>query len=133
LADDTPPDALRKALGIKATPDAAMEEQDMDAAKGLKKAEAAESTSTRRGKKKPVRKETSPKVKEPTERAPKREKIPAEDICVFAFRLSTKDRDRIHDAAGSGKASQFVLAAAIAAASGDVDAFKTVIDSRATK
>ena len=51
-------------------------------------------------------------VKEPK---PTRERIPAGDVCVFAFRLSAAERTRIHDAAGGGKASQFVLAAALAA------------------
>ena len=73
------------------------------------------------------------KVSSPKQPRPKREQIPASDVCVFAFRLSTTDRDRIHQSAGSGKASSFVLAAALAAASGDLDAFKTVVANRATK
>lgn len=126
MADDAPPDAIRKALGIEAAPVAAMEEA-MDATeKGTKRAEVAVAPVKGKGGKKPV------KVKVPAAPRPKREKIPAEDVCVFAFRLSTKDRDRIHEAAGGGKASGFVLAAALAAASGDVEAFKTVIASRAT-
>jgi len=63
----------------------------------------------------------------------KREKVAAEDVCVFAFRLSTVERTRIHDAAGSGKASQFVLAAALAAADGDVEGFKKILTTRAAK
>ncbi len=50
-------------------------------------------------------------VKEPT---PK--KAPKEPQVVFAFRLSEADRDLIHQAAGPGKATKFVLAAALAAA-----------------
>ena len=71
-------------------------------------------------------------TKAPKEPKPsKREKI--ESPVVFAFRLSEAERTRIHDAAGGGKASQFVLAAALAAADGDVEGFKKVIAARATK
>ena len=72
-------------------------------------------------------KKSAPKpVKEP-----KREKV--ENPVVFAFRLSEAERTRIHEAAGGGKASQFVLAAALAASDGDGEAFKAVVASRATK
>jgi len=47
---------------------------------------------------------------------PKKEKAPKPDLVVFAFRLSAEDRDAIHKAAGPGKATKFVLAAALAAA-----------------
>jgi uncharacterized protein (DUF1778 family) len=46
----------------------------------------------------------------------KKEKAPKEPLVVFAFRLSEADRDSIHKAAGPGKATKFVLAAALAAA-----------------
>jgi hypothetical protein len=49
--------------------------------------------------------------------APKKEE--AADVVVFAFRLPAADRDAIHKAAGPGKATRFVHAAALAAASGD--------------
>ena len=62
---------------------------------------------------------------------PKPEKV--DNPVVFAFRLSTVERTRIHEAAGSGKASQFVLAAALAAADGDVESFKKVLTTRAAK
>ena len=52
-------------------------------------------------------------VKEPK---PKKEKAPKEPLVVFAFRLSEADRDLIHKAAGPGKATKFVLSAALAAA-----------------
>ena len=86
----------------------------MDEVKGTKKAEA------------PV-KGKGKKTKAP---APKKEKV--ENPVVFAFRLSEAERTRIHDAAGSAKASRFVLAAALAASDGDVEAFKQVVASRAT-
>ena len=69
-----------------------------------------------------AKKETKAKVKE--SRA-KRE--PIVDACVFAFRLSTTDRDLIHRAAGSGKATRFVRGAALAAANGDTKAFEELI------
>jgi uncharacterized protein (DUF1778 family) len=60
------------------------------------------------------KKQAAPKaVKEPK---PKKEKAPKEPLVVFAFRLSEADRDTIHKAAGPGKATQFVLGAALAAA-----------------
>ena len=92
------------------------------------KTAAAEAPVKGKGGKKPARKEATPKVKAT---APKHEKV--ENPVVFAFRLTEAERTRIHDAAGSAKASRFVLAAALAAASGDVEAFKTVIASRASK
>jgi hypothetical protein len=58
---------------------------------------------------------------------PKKEKAPKEPLVVFAFRLSEADRDRIHTAAGPGKATRFVLAAALAAANADSKAFETLV------
>src|SRR2546428_2275111 len=46
---------------------------------------------------------------------PKKEKAPKVPLVVFAFRLTEADRDAIHKAAGPGKATKFVLAAALAA------------------
>ncbi len=56
---------------------------------------------------------------------PKKEK--AADIVVFAFRLPAADRDAIHKAAGPGKATRFVHAAALAAASGDTKTFEELV------
>lgn len=47
------------------------------------------------------------------EKAPKEPKPPQ---VVFAFRLAEADRDLIHKAAGPGKATRFVLDAALSAA-----------------
>jgi len=55
---------------------------------------------------------------------PKKEKAAREDLVVFAFRLPATDRDLIHKAAGPGKATKFVHAAALAASNGDDSAFK---------
>ena len=45
-----------------------------------------------------------------------------EELVVFAFRLTNAERELIHKAAGPAKASRFVRAVAIAAASGDEEA-----------
>lgn len=75
-------------------------------------------------------KKSKPKTTAPK---PKREKAPKQDLVVFAFRLSEADRTAIHEAAGPGKATRFVLAAALAAASGDQKAFTTLVEGRASK
>lgn len=64
---------------------------------------------------------------------PKKEKAPKEPLVVFAFRLSEADRDAIHKAAGPGKATKFVLSAALAAADGDQKAFTALVEARATE
>ena len=48
--------------------------------------------------------------------------VPAEELVVFAFRLTPAERELIHRAAGPAGASRFVRAVSIAAASGDEDA-----------
>ena len=70
------------------------------------------------------------KAKEPK---PKKEKAPKEPTVVFAFRLREEDRDAIHAAAGPGKATRFVLGAALAAAAGDEKAFSALVEGRASK
>ena len=76
--------------------------------------------------KKKATKQARPKKEAKAKEAkPKRE--PIVDACVFAFRLSTADRDLIHRAAGSGKATRFVRGAALAAANGDMKAFEELI------
>ena len=55
---------------------------------------------------------------------PKKEKARKEPQVVLAFRLSEADRDLIHQAAGRGKATRFVLGAALAAATGSTKAFE---------
>ena len=64
---------------------------------------------------------------------PRKEKAPKEPLVVFAFRLPEAARDLIHKAAGPGKATRFVLAAALAAAAGDQKAFATLVESRASQ
>jgi hypothetical protein len=51
------------------------------------------------------------------------------DLVVFAFRLSRAERDLIHAAAGSAKASRFVRMLAVAAARGDGPAVLGILDT----
>ncbi len=50
------------------------------------------------------------------------------EVVVFAFRLGSNDRDRIHAAAGPAGATRFVRSAALAAASGDREAFQVLVE-----
>ena len=79
---------------------------------------------------KPKSEKTAKAAKEPK---PKKEKAQQETLVVFAIRLSEADRTKIHDAAGPGKATRFVLGAALAAATGDEKAFAALVASRASK
>ncbi|MBU2691245.1 MAG: hypothetical protein KJ970_09970 [Candidatus Eisenbacteria bacterium] len=51
-----------------------------------------------------------------------------EPLVVFAFRLTRAERDLIHKATGSGKATQFVKGVVVAAARGDLDTIKDIIE-----
>jgi hypothetical protein len=53
----------------------------------------------------------------------------AEKLVVFAFRLTRAERDVIHAAAGSAKASKFVRTLAVAAARGDGPAVLGILDT----
>jgi hypothetical protein len=66
-------------------------------------------------------------VKAPKEPKATKEKPQKESLVVFAFRLSAAERDLIHKAAGSGKATRLVKGAALAAATGDMKAFEALI------
>ena len=50
-----------------------------------------------------------------------------DDLVVFAFRLSSEERELIHQASGPARASRFVRAVAIAAARGDLATIQAVI------
>jgi hypothetical protein len=101
----------------------------MDGSKKAKVETAAKTEAT--AKKKAPKQARARKETKAKESKPKRAKV--ENPVVFAFRLSEADRTRIHDAAGSAKASQFVLGATMAAVEGDVEAFKRVVETRASK
>ena len=79
-------------------------------------------TTKAKGNPKPINK--AKPVKEPK---PKKEKAPKEPQVVFAFRLTKAQRDQIHEAAGPGKATRFVRAAALAAAEGNRSAFDQLL------
>jgi hypothetical protein len=74
-----------------------------------------------------VRKPVKPTVEAAQHEEPK-EKVAREELCVFAFRLTADERDLIHKAAGSAKASKFVRALAVAAARNDEAAVKTIME-----
>ena len=78
-------------------------------------------------------KKAAPKAKVPKEPKPKKERKPKEPLVVFAFRLSEADRDAIHAAAGPGRATRFVLSAALAAANADSKAFDALVESRTNR
>lgn len=74
------------------------------------------------------------KAMSPTEpkAAPKVPPTPKDDsdaTVVFAIRLKRSQRDRIHKAAGSGKASRFVRSLAVAAASGDLTKVQQIMEA----
>ena len=52
---------------------------------------------------------------------------PKEDLVVFAFRLTQKERDAIHETAGPAKASRFVRQVAVAFAKEDESAFRSAL------
>jgi hypothetical protein len=57
----------------------------------------------------------------------------ADELVVFAFRLSRTERDLIHEAAGSAKASRFVRTLAVSAARGDGPAVLGILDTISAK
>ena len=87
-------------------------------------------------KSKSAKKATTAKTRKPAKAAveavehdePKK-KTPREELCVFAFRLTTEERDAIHKAAGPAKASKFVRTLAAAAARNDEAAVKAILKS----
>ncbi|MGH9868605.1 MAG: hypothetical protein ACREAA_10650 [Candidatus Polarisedimenticolia bacterium] len=128
-ADDAPVDALRVVLGLPPAPVAAAMEDVMDDGTKTSKAEGAVAPVKSKGKsKKAAPPKTVAKREKPAiERTPRvREQFDGE-VVVFAFRLGSNDRDRIHAAAGPAGATKFVRAAALAAAGGDRDAFDTLV------
>ena len=76
---------------------------------------------------KPKSKAAGKVAKEPKPKKEKAPKEPKPPMVVFAFRLTESDRDAIHSAAGPGRATRFVLGACLAAAKGDVEAFKALL------
>ena len=78
---------------------------------------------------KTTKKKATTKTRKPAAKAPAepKEKAPREELCVFAFRLTTEERNAIHKAAGPAKASKFVRSLAVAAARNDEAAVKAIM------
>jgi len=62
-----------------------------------------------------------------------KEKAQHEDLCVFAFRLTTEERDAIHKAAGPAKASKFARSLLVAAAQNDEATVKAIMKAGQAK
>jgi len=72
--------------------------------------------------------------KKPADNEPRAETAPtqpddSQGLVVFAFRLTRAERDLIHKAAGSAKASKFVREIALAAARGDMKAIEQTLNT----
>ena len=80
-----------------------------------------------KGTKKKTAKARKPAVKKPEKKSQR------EELCVFAFRLTPKEREDIHKATGPGKASEFVRTLAVAAARNDAAAVKAIMEGAQTK
>jgi len=114
--EEAQPETLRMALGIEA-PTALPMEEIMTVPKA----------GTRRGKRSGNQQAAvKPKAIRPARASKKAGSDEAQ--VVFAFRLALADRDRIHQAAGPGGATQFVRSAALAAASADTRAFEELVE-----
>lgn len=92
--------------------------------------EASPAKGKARGKKAPVK--ATAKAETPAKQE-KAAKEPAGEHVVFALRVPLATRTRLHEVAGSGKASRFMLAAMNAAIEGDVEGFKKLIATRVAK
>ena len=67
------------------------------------------------------------KKKATKKKAPAKRTAKAEELVVFAFRLTEAERDAIHKTAGPARASRFVRRVAAAFAKQDEGAFKAVL------
>jgi len=118
--EEASPEALRMALGVEAPTVLPMEEIMVVPKAG-----------SRRGKRSGSQKAAT-KLKPAKPRRSGKDSTSGEEQVVFAFRLSRADRDRIHGAAGPAGATQFVRSAALAAATGDNNAFDTLVTQAKT-
>ena len=71
---------------------------------------------------------TPKKTKHPATDANPAQPDDSQDTVVFAMRLSRAERDELHSATGSGKASRFVKALVLAGARGDMKAIQEIVD-----
>jgi len=72
-------------------------------------------------------KRTATKTSTSKSKKASRPKAAKEELCVFAFRLTPAERDAIHRTAGPRNATQFVRRVAVAFATEDETAFRTVL------
>ena len=135
LTNETaPPDALRKALGIKSE----LQNTEDTHMASKKKIDAAPETKPQKpqpsGEPAPETAVAAKEVKSKTKKAPRpkpekkpREQKPKEELCVFALRLTPAERDALHKTAGPARASRFARTILVAAANEDEAAFRTAI------
>ncbi len=71
--------------------------------------------------------EKAPAAKKPVTTEAPQQPDDSGELVVFAFRLTRAERDEIHEAAGSAKASKFVKSVALAAARRDASALQAAI------
>ena len=72
--------------------------------------------------------ETPKAAKRPATSAAPPQQDDSQEVCVFAFRLLRSERDELHAATGSAKASKFVKAIVLAGARGDMKAIQEIVD-----
>ena len=78
--------------------------------------------------KKPVKaRAAAPKTKPTKVAKPKREKLPKEDLMVFAFRMTKAESGALHTAAGPANASRVMRALAGAFVTEDRAAFEAIV------
>lgn len=80
-------------------------------------------------KKPAVEKKATQPITPPAIEAAPTPRIEGDEVVVFAIRLRRSERDLIHQATGSGKASEFVRGLAVAAARGDMKAVTEIFDA----
>ena len=88
-------------------------------------------TKTTKGKapkKTPKAKAAAPKTKPAKLAKPKREKLPKEDLMVFAFRLTKTESAALHKAAGPANASHVMRALAGAFVAEDRAVFESIVE-----
>jgi hypothetical protein len=72
--------------------------------------------------------ETPKATKRPATNVTPPQQDDGQEVCVFAFRLLRSERDELHAATGSAKASKFVKAIVLAGARGDMKAVQEIVD-----
>lgn len=131
--ENAPPDALKVVLGIATEPDLerthmrnkkkTTQPTEQPTTTETPKTDAAAPASEKKAK--PAKLSKVKKAVKPEKK--KHEPKPAEELCVFALRMSPAERDALHEMAGPARASRFARTVLAAAAQGDESAFKAAI------